>query len=140
MQRRMWIIGLIGGIIGLGLIGVWAASQNAVPEAAVLSTPTASHEVQENYAVGDCVRVTKPTYLRFGPGVDYPVMTNIQVRQQPFISVLSEPVAGLVCTNSAQCNPHDEGWWWTVNIRWPDTGDIDNGWLWQGEIQPCHSG
>lgn len=132
------IILLVGVVILLAAAAVWLAAPRAGTEIAqALPTVTPSHEARTDYAVGECVKIIRPTYLRLGPGVDYGAYTNIPVRPQPPMTIIDKARAGLICPNAGQCNLRDEGWWWPVQINWGDTGDIDRGWLWQGEIRPC---
>lgn len=110
------------------------------PESLQIPTSTPRQENQSAFAAGQCVHTTRATYLRFGPGLDYPVITNIPSRPQPAIHIIADPQRGLICAQAGVCNPRDEGWWWPVQVSWPDNGDVDRGWLWQGEIKPCLSG
>jgi len=129
MYLLRWIIWL--------LVVMAVACQSANETPAPTATFAPRFEIEGTFQVGQCVKVTRPTNLRFGPGVDYPVMINIPVRAQPNIHILELGIVGRTCQHPSQCNVQDEGWWWPVEVQWLDTGDIDKGWLWQGEFKSC---
>jgi hypothetical protein len=116
---------------------VLAACQPAAQTPAPTVTFTPRFEEQEAYNTGQCIRVTRPTYLRLGPGVRYPILTNIPVRLQPPIHIIESGVVGNTCADPNQCSLRDEGWWWPVEIHWLDTGDVDQGWVRQADLKAC---
>jgi hypothetical protein len=134
-KRTILLIGVPAIAVIVGLAVKFPSGSEVSPT----PTSTPRREVKASYSVGDCVRVTNNVVLRLGPGITYPPNTNIPVRLQPPIHILGIPRAGLTCSSPSQCNPRDQGWWWPVEIIWPDNGDHDQGWLWQGETKACRS-
>lgn len=142
MRRSAYSRGilLLIGAVALTVVVVIIAG-GALPAREESASPTATstprREERGDFNTGQCVRVVRPTYLRFGPGIDFPVFTNVPAQPQPPMTIIEAPRIGLTCFESTQCNPRDEGWWWPVQITWPDTGDQDRGWLWQGDLKAC---
>ncbi len=126
IKRFLWVI-----------LGILAACQPVVETPAPTPTFTPRFEVQLDFELGQCIKVTRPTYLRFGPGIEYPVSTNIPVRSQPPMHIFDTPITGTTCSDPTQCSLRDEGWWWPVEVDWPDTDDVDQGWLWQADFKAC---
>jgi hypothetical protein len=121
-------------LVALGLAATYPRDESA--DTAPIMTATLFRETKGIAHWGMCQGDAKHN-LRFGPGLNYPVYTNIPVRPQPSIHILDAARAGLIRSNGGQCNPRDEGWWWLIQVSWMDTGDLDQGWLWQGEFKAC---
>lgn len=133
-RRRITTIALILAAGGLVLWFV-ASQRRALPIASTTSPPT--QIAPAAFTINQCVKVTRPTNLRFGPGIDYPVFTNIPARPQPPMTIIDNPIIGLTCSDVSNCQPYIEDWWWPVQLIWADTGDIDRGWLSQSDLKPC---
>lgn len=126
---------LIVAVVGILILWSVVASHQTPP--AVLATFAPTQITPAAFTINQCVKVTRPTNLRFGPGIDYPVFTNIPARPQPPMTIIDNPIIGLTCSDVSNCQPYVEDWWWPVQLIWPDTGDIDRGWLSQSDLKPC---
>lgn len=128
---------LIVVLVGILITTLWLAVAPHQAPSAVSMTAAPTQIIHRGFTVNQCVKVIRPTNLRFGPGIDYPVFTNIPARPQPAMTIIDNPITGLTCSDAANCQPYVEDWWWPVQLIWADTGDIDRGWLWQGDLKSC---
>jgi len=133
-RRRIMTIALI--LVAGGLV-LWLASSQRRSLPIDSMTPSPTQITRITFTINQCVKVTRPTNLRFGPGIDYPVFTNIPARPQPAMTIIDNPITGLTCSDAANCQPYVEDWWWPVQLIWADTGDIERGWLSQSDLKPC---
>ncbi|MBZ0282110.1 MAG: hypothetical protein K8L97_15325 [Anaerolineae bacterium] len=128
---------LIVAVMGILIITLWSAVAPRQAPPVVLPTAAPTQITRTPFTINQCVKVTRPTNLRFGPGIDYPVFTNIPARPQPPMTIIDNPIIGLTCSDASNCQPYIEDWWWPVQLIWADTGDVDRGWLSQSDLKPC---